>query len=147
MYTINTQLAYFKYNLDSKKLLVNIKWFRLDTFSSLNLQALSFNKSDLELFKHYIDKNQHNFPGYCFVEENRKEGFDLVVTNDLSTSPLPFYLVLSKNTDLTRNNKIYHAMKIVLTGKNYDAIIDYTLDFDVLGKIEIYKDAKPDDQL
>lgn len=142
MYTINTQLAYFKYNLDSKKLIVNIKWFKLDTFSSLNLQALSFNKSDLELFKRFIDKNQHNFPGSYFVEETRKEGFDLVITNDLSTSLLPFYLILSKNADLTRNNNIYNAMKIVLTDENYDATTDYTLDFDVIGKIEVYKQLK-----
>ncbi|MBF4493027.1 hypothetical protein IRZ83_11505 [Flavobacterium sp. JLP] len=137
MYTINTQLAYFKYNLDSKKLIVNIKWFKLDKFSNLNLQALSFNKSDLELFKRFIDENQHNFPSSYFVEETRKEGFDLLVSNDLSESLLPWYLILSKNTSL--NNQIYRAMNIVLMDKNYEFNIDYTLDFDVIGKIEVYK--------
>ncbi|MEO7978667.1 hypothetical protein [Flavobacterium sp.] len=142
MYTINTQLAYFKYNLDSKKLIVNIKWFKLNTFSNLNLQAISFNRSYLELFKNFIDKNQHNFPGSCFVEETRKEGFDLLINNELSQSALPYYLILSKNSKLNLGNSIYQAEMIMLMDENYEFTINYTLDFDVIGKIEIYKEIK-----
>ena len=142
MYTINTQLAYFKYNLDSKKLIVNIKWFKLDKFSNLNLQALSFNKSDLELFKSFIDKNQPNFPGSCFVEETRKEGFDMLIENELSQSALPYYLILSKNPKLNLSNSIHQAEMILLMDENYQYPVDYVLDFDVIGKIEIYKEIK-----
>ncbi|MFH7010532.1 hypothetical protein ACHRV5_01600 [Flavobacterium sp. FlaQc-52] len=142
MYTINTQLAYFKYNLDSKKLIVNIKWFKLDKFSNLNLQALSFNKSDLELFKSFIAKNQPNFPGSYFVEETRKEGFDMLINNELSQSALPYYLILSKNPKLNLGNSIYQAEMIILMNENYESTIDYTLDFNIIGKIEIYKELK-----
>ncbi|KQO22664.1 hypothetical protein ASF10_09860 [Flavobacterium sp. Leaf82] len=142
MYTINTQLAYFKYNLDSKKLIVNIKWFKLDKFSNLNLQALSFNKSDLELFKSFIAKNKPNFPGSCFVEQTRKEGFDMLINNELSQSALPYYLILSKNPKLNLGNSIYQAEMIILMNENYQFTINYTLDFDVIGKIEVYKQVK-----
>lgn len=33
-------------------------------------------------------------------------------------------------------------MMIVLTDENYQATVDYTLDFDVIGRIEIYKEVK-----
>ncbi|MGO4770432.1 hypothetical protein ACEN2I_02130 [Flavobacterium sp. W22_SRS_FK3] len=81
-----------------------------------------------------------NFPGHCFVEETKKEGFDLFVTNDFSQYSLPSYLILSKKKEL--NNQIYQAMNILLMDKNYEFIIDYNLDFDVIGKIEIYKQMK-----
>lgn len=142
MYTINTQLAYFKYNLDSKKLIVNIKWFKLDKFSDLNLQALSFNKSDLELFKSFIAKNKPNFPGSYFVEETRKEGFDMLIKNELSQSALPYYFIVSKNPKLNLGNSIYQAEMIILMNENYESTIDYTLDFNIIGKIEIYKELK-----
>lgn len=142
MYTINTQLAYFKYNLDSKKLIVNIKWFKLDTFSSLNLQALSFNKSDLELFKRFIAKNQPNFPGSYFVEQTVKEGFDMLINNELSQIALPCYLILCRNPKLNSGNSIFKAERIMLMDENYEFPIDYTLDFEVIGKIEVYKQEK-----
>ena len=142
MYTINTQLAYFKYNLDSKKLIVNIKWFKLDTFSNLNLQVLSFNKSDIELFKRFIAKNQPNFPGSYFVEQTRKEGFAMLINNELSQSALPYYLILSKNPKLNLGNSIHQAEMIILMDENYEFPINYTLDFDVIGKIEVYKQVK-----
>lgn len=142
MYTINTQLAYFKYNLDSKKLIVNIKWFKLDKFSNLNLQALSFNKSDLELFKSFIAKNKPNFPGSCFVVQTTKEGFDMLINNELSQSALPYYLILSKNPKLNLGNSIYQTEMIILMNENYQFTINYTLDFDVIGKIEVYKQVK-----
>jgi hypothetical protein len=106
------------------------------------LQALSFNKSDLELFKGFIDKNQHNFPGSYFVEETRKEGFDLLVNNELSQSALPYYLILSKNPKLNLSDSIYQAEMILLMDENYKSAVDYTLDFDVIGKIEVYKEVK-----
>lgn len=142
MYTINTQLAYFKYNLDSKKLIVHIKWFKLDKFRNLNLQALSFNKSDLELFKSFIAKNQPNFPGSYFVEETTKEGFDMLINNELSQSALPYYLILSKNPKLNLGHSLHQAEMIMLMDENYESTIHYTLDFNIIGKIEIYKEFK-----
>lgn len=142
MYTINTQLAYFKYNLDYKKLIVNIKWFKLDKFTNLNLQALSFNRSDLELFRSFIDQNQHNFPGSSFVEEIGKKGFCLLINNELSQSALPYYIILSKKQKLNLGNSIYQAEMAMLMDENYEFIVNYTLDFDVIGKIEIYKEIK-----
>jgi hypothetical protein len=142
MYTINTQLAYFKYNLDSKKLIVHIKWFKLDKFRNLNLQALSFNKSDLELFKSFIAKNQPNFPGSYFVEETTKEGFDMLINNELSQSALPYYLILSKNPKLNLGHSLHQAEMIMLMDENYESTIHYTLDFNIIGKIEIYKELK-----
>lgn len=142
MYTLNTQLAYFKYNLDFKKLVVNIKWFRLDKFSALHIQGLSFNKAELDQLKSFIDKNPINFPGNQFLEDTKREGFDILRVNELSKTSLPLYLVLSKKSILNLDKPIYHAMMIVLTDENYQATVDYTLDFDVIGRIEIYKEVK-----
>lgn len=142
MYTINTQLAYFKYNLDFKKLIVNIKWFRLDKFSNFNMQGISFNKVELDQFQHFINENRLNFPGSQFVADSKKEGFDILTTNELSQASVPLYLILSKNPNLNADRHIYHAMTIVLTDENYESTIDYSLDFDVIGRIEIYKELK-----
>lgn len=142
MYTLNTQLAFFKYNLDFKKLVVNIKWFRLDKFSALHIQGLSFNKAELDQLKSFIDKKPINFPGNQFVEDTKREGFDILTGNELSKTSLPLYLVLSKKSILNLDNPIYHAMIIVLTDENYQATVDYTLDFDIIGRIEIYKELK-----
>ena len=142
MYTINTQLVYFKYGLDFKKLIVNLKWCKLDKFTTLNLQGLSFNRAELEQFKEFIDQNVINFPGPCFVEETNREGFDLIITNNLSQSAFPYYFILSKNPKLNLSNSIYQTEMIVLMDENYDHTTDYTLDFDVIGKIEIYKEVK-----
>lgn len=142
MYTLNTQLAYFKYNLDFKKLVVNIKWFRLDKFSALHIKGLSFNKAELDQLKSFIDKNPINFPGNQFLEDTKREGFDILTVNELSITSLPLYLILSKKSILNLDNHINHAMVIVLTDENYQATVDYTLDFDIIGRIEIYKDHK-----
>lgn len=142
MYTINTQLVYFKYGLDFKKLIVNLKWYKLDKFTNLNLQALSFNRAEIEQFKEFIDQNVINFPGSCFVEETNREGIDLLVTNNLSQSVVPYYFILSKNAKLNLSNSIYQAEMIVLMDENYQYSKNYTLDFDVIGKIEIYKELK-----
>jgi hypothetical protein len=62
MYTINTQLAYFKYSLNPKKIIVNITWHKLEKPAGLGLQGLSFNGGDLNSFKAFMDKNRLNFP-------------------------------------------------------------------------------------
>lgn len=141
MYTLNTQLTYFKYNLDFKRLSVNIKWYRLDKFSALHIQGLSFNKAELDQLESFIDKNPINFPGNQFVEDTKREVFDILTINELSKTSLPLYLILSKKTILNLDNHIYHAMMIVLTDENYQVTVDYTLDFDIIGRIEIYKEV------
>jgi hypothetical protein len=142
MYTINTQLVYFKYGLDSKKLIVNLKWYKLDKFTKLNLQGLSFTRVEIDQFQGFIDQHVINFPGSCFVEQTNKEGFDFLLANNLSQSAFPYYFILSKNPKLNLSHSIYQAKMIVLMDKNYQYSTDYTLDFDVIGKVEIYKEVK-----
>lgn len=55
---------------------------------------------------------------------------------------LPLYLILSKEPVLNLDFIIYNAMDIVLTYKNYQFTVDYKLDFDVIGKIVIYKELR-----
>lgn len=141
MYTLNTQLTYFKYNLDFKRLLVNIKWFKLDKFSALHIQGLSFNKAELDQLESFINKNPINFPGNQFVEDAKREGFDILTINELSKTSLPLYLILSKKSILNLDTHVYQAMMIVLTDENYQVTVDYTLDFDIIGRIEIYKEV------
>lgn len=141
MYTLNTQLTYFKYNLDFKRLLVNIKWFKLDKFSALHIQGLSFNKAELDQLESFINKNPINFPGNQFVEDAKREGFDILTINELSKTSLPLYLILSKKSILNLDTHVYQAMMIVLTDENYEFTVDYTLDFDIIGRIEIYKEV------
>jgi hypothetical protein len=142
MYTLNTQLSYFKYNLDFKRLIVNIKWFKLDKFSDLSIQGFSFNKAELDQFKSFIFKNPMNFPGYQFVEDTKSERFDILTINELSNTSLPLYLILSKKSILNLDNHVYFAMMIKLTDEDYEFTVDYTLDFDIVGRIEIYKEFK-----
>lgn len=84
MYTINTQLAYFKYNFDSKKMIVNIRWFKRDKLEDLFFACKSFSKREAEQFKGFIDQNPANFTGSYFVVETQREYFDrLEVMNGL----------------------------------------------------------------
>ncbi|UPZ17901.1 hypothetical protein [Flavobacterium humidisoli] len=140
MYTINTQLVYFKYSLYSKKILVNVKWFKLEGSGNFNLQALSFNEIEIVHFKAFIDRHKDNFPGGQFVESSNLEGFNIPLINELSKTAVPFYLILSKQSDLNLNKNIYQTANIVLMDKNYESEINCTLDFGVIGKIEIYKE-------
>lgn len=142
MYTLNSQLTCFKYNLDFKRLIVNIKWFRLDKFNDLNMQGHSFNREELDQLQVFISKNQTNFPGNQFVEETQREGLEILAINELSKKSLPLYLILSKKTILNLHSHISHAMMILLLDENYEFTVDYTLDFDIIGKIEIYKEFK-----
>jgi hypothetical protein len=70
--------------------------YKLDEFTNLNLQRLSFNRTELEQFKAFIDQNRLNFPSSCFVEKTKKEEFDLIITNDLPQNSLPLYLIYQK---------------------------------------------------
>ena len=141
MYTINTQLAHFKYSLNSKRLILNVKWFKVDKFNTLSIHGISFNRLDLEKFIGFMDQNSQNFPGSFFIDENKKEEFDVLIDNDLSVTFLPLYLVLSKNRKLHFDNTIYNTTMIQLIDTN-ECTVDYTLEFDVVGKIEIYKEDK-----
>lgn len=47
-----------------------------------------------------------------------------------------------KNADTDTHPTIHQVMKIVLTDENYQPALNYTLDFDVIGKIDIYRNAK-----
>ncbi|QGK73395.1 hypothetical protein [Flavobacterium sp. SLB02] len=142
MYTLNTQLTYFNYGVNSERLIVNLKWYKLEMFSNLSLQGLCFTGEELEEFKGFIDQNTLNFPGSYFVEQTNASGVDLLVTNDLSQSAFPYYLILSKNPKLNQGNSIYQAENITLMDENYKYTIDYPLDFDLIGKIEIFKSVK-----
>ncbi|MFB9080130.1 hypothetical protein ACFFLS_12445 [Flavobacterium procerum] len=142
MYTINTQLDYFKYSFNFKRLLVHIKWFKLEKAADLRLQGVCFNRSELENFKRFADRNKLNFPGSCFVGQAGEEVLNLPAADPVSERALPYYLILSKNPKPRLKNLIPQVQEIVLTGDNYESTIDYNLDFDVIGKIEIYKNIK-----
>ncbi|KOP38804.1 hypothetical protein DBB36_01090 [Flavobacterium sp. WLB] len=75
---INTQLAYFNYSFNSKRLILNLKWFRLDKADSSRLKALSFNILELEQFQAFIGQNPLNFSGQSFVEPTKIEEFDFL---------------------------------------------------------------------
>ncbi|MFC0778648.1 hypothetical protein [Flavobacterium sp. HJSW_4] len=142
MYTINTQLAYFICSFNSQRLILNLKWFRLDKADSSSLKALSFNSLELEQFQAFIGQNPLNFPGQYFVEPTKIEEFDFFINSNVPQGILSFYPVLSKNADTDTHPSIHQVMKIALTDENYQPAAHYKLDFDVIGKIEIYRNAK-----
>ncbi|MCV2484295.1 hypothetical protein OD917_05140 [Flavobacterium sp. SH_e] len=142
MYTLNTQLANFKYNHDFKKMIVNVTWYRLESFNDAGISAFSFSKEELNLLQSFIDKNPMNFPGLQFVKETPGEGFNTPAINGLSKSPLPIFLILSKQSVLRPDDEVCQSMMIVLTDKNYEMQIDYNLDIDVVGRIEIYREVR-----
>ena len=142
MYLLNTQLAYFKYRPELKRMIVNIKWFRIHHVSELTIQAIQFDKAELDQLQSYIIERPINFPGNQFVERSHRENIDIRINKELSKNSLPLYLILSKEPVLNLDNIIYNAMEIVLTDKNYQFTVDYKLDFDVIGKIEIYKELR-----
>ena len=141
MYTLNTQLAYFKYSFNFKRLLLHIKWFKLEKAADLRLQGVCFDKAELQNFKSFIDRNKLNFPGSCFIGQAGAEGLDLPSENPVSQSDLPFYLILSKNPKPGAEHLMAQVQIITLTDDNYESMATYNLDFDVIGKIEIYKNA------
>lgn len=142
MYTINTQLANFRYNFDSKKLIVNIKWSKLDDFNTKQIEASSFSKTELDQLLEFIKQNPFNFPGECFVEEAKNSKLE-VINNKLSVTFLPLHLILSKDLNLNLGqHNIYEVRIATLKDKNYQLSIEYTLNFDIVGKIEIYKELK-----
>lgn len=139
MYTINTQLAYFRYNFDSKKMIVNMRWFKLNKLKDLFFACKSFSKREAEQFKGFIDQNPANFPGSHFVVETQREYFGRFRSNERSKNALPLYFILSQNADVHSGPHIYETMMVRLTDEDYKITINYTLNFDVIGKIEIYK--------
>jgi hypothetical protein len=143
MFTINTQLAYFKYNLDSKKLIVNIKWFKVDNFNNRQIEASSFSQTELTQLLEFIKQNRLNFPGECFVEEAKNGNLEVIKNDKLSVTFLPLYLIVSKDPNLNLGqNNIYEVMIATLMDENYQSSVAYTLNFDIIGKIEIYKEVK-----
>lgn len=142
MYTLSTQLTCFKFNQDSKGLIVNIKWFKLDNSSDRDLIPTCFNELEINQLYEFTDKNKLNFPGSCFIEDAKNERYDKLHGKELSETWLPLHLILSNNSCLRPDNYIYKVMMITLTDENYNTTIQWDLDFDIIGKIEIYKQAK-----
>lgn len=68
--------------------------------------------------------------------------FPFFINSNVPKGILSFYPVLSKNADTDTHPTIHQVMKIVPTDENYQPAAHYTLDFDVIGKIEIYRNAK-----
>jgi hypothetical protein len=67
---------------------------------------------------------------------------NLPEASQVSQRALPCYLILSKNPKPGAENLIHQADIISLTDDNYEFIIEYNLDFEVIGKVEIYKNIK-----
>lgn len=136
MYTLNSQLAHFCYNLDAEKLIVNIKWFKYirftKTFSSLN-------KAELDLLIGFISNNKVNFPNLFFIEKEKKNGCKILDGDEISKTELPLYLILSQDSNINPDNEVYNAVPITLMDKSYSKVIHYNLNFDIVGRIEIYR--------
>jgi hypothetical protein len=138
MYTLNTQLTCFKYTFESRKLIVNINWFRLGGDS----HAYTFSRIELDAVIRFIRRNIVNFPGAYFIEESKAQRLNYPPAAEVSKTLLPQYLILSKKTDNTWDKEIYSIERIVLTDRNYDTLLPYDLNFDIIGKIEIYRQVK-----
>lgn len=140
MYSINTQLAYFKYGPDPKRMLVNITWFKVAVISDLQIQGVPLKEFEIEEFKNYIDRNKSNFPGQYFIRQAKEEGQNIFDLNSLGTSLFPCCVILSGNNALQSGSAvIYKVMPAVLTDESYLQQKAYDLSFDLLGKIQIYK--------
>lgn len=140
MYSINTQLAYFKYSPDPKRMLANITWFKSVLISDLQVQGVPLNDFEIEEFKSLIELNKSNFPGQYFTQQAKEEGRNIFDLNSLSASLFPCCIILSGNNALQSScDIIYKVMPAVLTDENYILQKAYGLSFDLLGRIQIYK--------
>lgn len=139
MYSINTQLAYFKYGSDPKRMLANITWFKYAVISDLKIQGVPLKDFEIEEFKRYMDRNKSNFPGQYFLEQAPQSDQNILILNSLSTSLFPSFLILSNNALQTGSGSIYKVMPATLTDESYLSQKDYDLSFDLLGKIQVYK--------
>ncbi|MDR7370284.1 hypothetical protein [Flavobacterium aquidurense] len=100
-----------------------------------------FYRRELDELLKFIQSNKTNFPGSYFIEEAAKEKFYTSSLNELSKSLMPLYFILSRKEYNNWDKHICNVMNIVLMDENYDSIIPYDLNFDIIGKIEIYKQA------
>lgn len=141
MYTLNTQLAYFKYDLNFKRLIVNIKWFKLEKISDLHIQAAAFNARELDHFCDFIERNKINFPNNQFIEVSPRENFGIAEPYQRSAACFPLYFILAKTSALSIQGNINRAVFILLTDENYQTPVDYNLEFDIIGRVEIYKEV------
>lgn len=143
MYSINTQLAYFKYGPDPKRMLANVTWFKSAVISDLQIQGVPLMDFEIEEFKNYIDLNKSNFPGQYFTQQAAEGGPNISVLNAPGTSRFPSYLILSCNNAVQSDSDIiYNVMPAVLTDESYLQQKGYDLSFDLLGKIQVYKIIK-----
>jgi hypothetical protein len=140
MYSINTQLAYFKYGPDPKRMLANITWFKSAWSSDLKIQAVPLKDFEIEAFKKYIAANKSNFPGQYFIRQAQEADQNIYALNTPSTSRFPSVLILSDNNAFKADNDIvYNLMPAVLTDESYRQEKRYGLGFDLVGKIHVYK--------
>lgn len=96
MYSLNTQLAYFKYSLSGKDLLVNVTWFKLDTGDPLYPVAKPFARKEIDQFNAFIKNNPLNFPGTAFVQEYSK---NLIILNSRDKEALHLFIVVASELD------------------------------------------------
>jgi len=140
MYSINTQLDYFKFGPDPKRMLANITWFKCAAAGDLKIQAVPLEDFEIEEFKNYIEANPCNFPGQYFIEKHRAGDQNAAPLNSPSTSGFPSWLLLSDDRQLQSGSDIiYKVMPAVLTDESCRNQKAYGLGFAVLGKIQVYK--------
>lgn len=101
-----------------------------------------FNDRELEEFLFFINQNRLNFPGSYFIVESNIENLEINVNSASAKTDLPLYLTLSKKSIFNLEGRHYNAFPVVLTDESYSNTTHYTLNFDIIGKIEIYKEAK-----
>lgn len=143
MYNINTQFTYFKYAPNRKRLLVNITWLKLQLISDLKAKGIPFTDSEMEQFIAYMEVNKSHFPGSYFINPMQNTDENIFSLNSVSTLPVPACLILSKNEKLLNSDLIYKIMPASLTDENYQQEKVFDLGFDLVGKIQIFKELKP----
>lgn len=135
MFTVNTQLAFFVQGEKIQKLLVNITWFRLES-DTMRVEALS--RTQIEQFMKFIEKHAANFPGDHFVQDASRDKSSMPFQINNPSSALPYYFVLS-NSIQPSFDKYFDSVTIQLLDKCSQNCISYNLDFDLAGKIEVFK--------
>jgi len=140
MYKLQTKISYFRYNSIFNIGDLNVTWFVLETEDDNTESGRCFTKDELNEFLKYINSRPHNFPGgKNYFECNEEEDFpfcdsySIIPSNELN---MPKNVILRNSPQLSQSGEIYYCMDIIFTNNQKIDNHDYSLDFDVIGKLE-----------
>lgn len=136
MNSINTQLAHFALEKGAEALLVNITWFGLDLMGSA-MRGLT--DKETQVFIGFIKEHCRNFPGPYFIAEDIKDVFELRPSRESGKAAAPHYLLLPRRGFAGFPLPAAGFACIRLLDAETGAPLAYGLDFDMAGRIEIYR--------